>query len=102
MLCAIYVKPYHIICYNDLFTLTRQAGFYCALPIVSRTLDLALHSSQDFVDRIPDNRCGVFKLAAKLRNKVLFRKALVWIADLPAEVADEQPHHPSALYSHSR
>lgn len=79
MLCAIYVKPYHILSYDDLFTLTELADFYCALPIVSRTLDMALHSSQDFVKRIPDNRCEVFKLAAKIRNKLLFREALVWI-----------------------
>ena len=79
MLCAIYVKPYHILSYDDLFTLTELADFYCALPIVSRTLDMAFHSSQDFVNRIPDDRCKVFVLAAKLRNKLLFREALVWI-----------------------
>ncbi|KAG4428514.1 hypothetical protein IFR05_016003 [Cadophora sp. M221] len=79
MMCAIYTKPYAIESCADLLVLTRLADFYCALSIVSRTLDIAFHTSPALINQIPQFRCEVFAAAAKLRNRLLFREALVWI-----------------------
>ncbi|TVY41344.1 hypothetical protein LOCC1_G005649 [Lachnellula occidentalis] len=41
LLCAMYLKPYIIEGYVELATMTDLADYYCALPILSRTLDSA-------------------------------------------------------------
>ncbi|KAH6711270.1 hypothetical protein BKA61DRAFT_577729 [Leptodontidium sp. MPI-SDFR-AT-0119] len=79
MMCAIYLKPYTIESCADLLVLTRLADFYCTLSIVSRTLNIAFHTSPTLINQIPQSRCEVFAAAAKLRNELLFREALVWI-----------------------
>ncbi|KAK0115490.1 hypothetical protein ONS96_013945 [Cadophora gregata f. sp. sojae] len=79
MLCAFYVNPYCISSCSELSILTRLADFYCALPIVSRTLNMAFLSSPDLINDLPNHRCEAIELATKLRNKILFREALVWI-----------------------
>ena len=79
LLCAIYNRPYTIGSIDDLVNLTDLASYYCALPAVSRTLANAFHDSQGFIDTIAHNPCPVFEAAAKLRHKVLFREALIWV-----------------------
>jgi len=50
------------------------------LPILSHTISNALLDSQEsFVRLIKHDPCAVFEAAAKLRHKVLFREALVWV-----------------------
>ncbi len=79
LLCAIYNRSYIIGSTKDLVILTEFADYYCVLPIVSRTLDGALLESPEFVHNIKKDPCTVFETAAKLRNKVLFREALIWV-----------------------
>jgi hypothetical protein len=77
LLCAIYLRPYKIESCAELTCLTSLADYYCALPILSRTLDSALYISFDFVESIWCNPCEVFVAAAKLRNALLFRDCLI-------------------------
>jgi hypothetical protein len=56
-----------------------MADYYRMLPIVSHTLSNALLDSQKFMKQINTDPCAVFEAAAKLRHKVLFREALVWV-----------------------
>ncbi|KAH7403259.1 hypothetical protein BKA64DRAFT_641261 [Cadophora sp. MPI-SDFR-AT-0126] len=79
LLSAIYLKPY-VIDSGELFlSLTQLADFYCALPVISRTLDMAFHISPEFIKDIPRFRCKVFTAVAKLKNKLLFRESLIWV-----------------------
>jgi hypothetical protein len=79
LLCAIYVLPYRIENAKVLTSLAEIADYYRALPIVSRTLSYALHDSQAFIRSIKCDPRRVFEAAAKLRHKVLFKDALVWV-----------------------
>jgi hypothetical protein len=60
--------------------MTALADYYCALPILSRTLDGALLRSGNLANTIRFNCQKVLTVAAKLRNAVLFRESLVWVA----------------------
>jgi hypothetical protein len=79
LLCAIYNRPYYIEDIEHLLSLTDLATYYCALPAVSGTLSKALHDSQEFINSIPIDPCPVFEAAGKLRHKILFREALIWV-----------------------
>ncbi|TVY85651.1 hypothetical protein LAWI1_G008232, partial [Lachnellula willkommii] len=46
LLCAFYIKQYEIEDFDELETMTRQADYYCALPMLSRSLDGALWRSE--------------------------------------------------------
>jgi hypothetical protein len=79
MLCAIYHKPYKIDNCAELTSLTSLADYYCALPIVSRTLDSAFYISPNFDRILLHDPCEVFTAAAKLRNAMLFRDSLIFV-----------------------
>jgi hypothetical protein len=79
LLSSVYLRPYSIDSILELTDLTDMADYYRMLPIVSHTLSNALLDSQEFIKQINTNPCVVFKAAAKLRHKVLFREALVWV-----------------------
>jgi hypothetical protein len=79
LLCATYVLPYRIENAKVLTSLAEIADYYRAFPIVSRTLSYALHDSQAFIHSIKCDPRTVFEAAAKLRHKVLFKDALVWV-----------------------
>jgi hypothetical protein len=49
------------------------------LPALSRSLDGALVNSELWVRELRCRAIEVFQLAAKLRNPLLFREALVWV-----------------------
>lgn len=59
--------------------MTELADYYCALPVLSRTLDGAFLRSPAFVGSIRDLCCETLALATKLRNSTLFRESLVWV-----------------------
>jgi hypothetical protein len=79
LLCGVYLRPYSIDSILELTNLTDMADYYRMLPIVSHTLSNALLDSQEFIKQIKTDPCAVFEAAAKLRHKVLFREALVWV-----------------------
>ncbi|TVY18351.1 hypothetical protein LARI1_G004430 [Lachnellula arida] len=79
LFCAFYIKQYEIEDFNELETITRQADYYCALPMLSRSLDGALWRSEVLVYTIKAEPCRAFTLAAKLRNALLFRESLIWV-----------------------
>jgi hypothetical protein len=79
-LSSVYLRPYSIDSIPELTNLTDMADYYRMLPIVSHTLSNALLNSQEsFIKEIKTDPCAVFEAAAKLRHKVLFREALVWV-----------------------
>jgi hypothetical protein len=84
LLCAIYHRPYQIESCAELTSLASLADYYCALPILSRTLDSALHVSPSFTNNslaggLKGNSCEVFATSAKLRNELLFRESLIFV-----------------------
>jgi hypothetical protein len=79
LLSGVYLRPYRIDSILELKELTNMADYYRMLPIVSHTLSNALLDSQEFIKLIKAAPCTVFEAAAKLRHKVLFREALVWV-----------------------
>jgi len=80
LLSSVYLRPYSIDSIPELTNLTDMADYYWMLPIVSHTLSNALLNSQEsFIKEIKTDPCAVFEAAAKLRHKVLFREALVWV-----------------------
>ncbi|KAH8801165.1 hypothetical protein F5882DRAFT_504648 [Hyaloscypha sp. PMI_1271] len=79
LLCGVYLRPYSIDSIPELTNLTDMADYYRMLPIVSHTLSNALLDSQEFIKQLKTDPCAVFEAAAKLRHKVLFREALVWV-----------------------
>jgi hypothetical protein len=79
LLSGVYLRPYCIDSILDLTNLTDMADYYRMLPIVSHTLSNAILDSQGFIKQIKSDPCVIFEAAAKLRHKVLFREALVWV-----------------------
>ncbi|TGO50540.1 hypothetical protein BCON_0181g00070 [Botryotinia convoluta] len=91
LLCAMYSRPYTIKDVEELSTLTRIADFYCALPIVSVTLNSALLDSPIFSkrevedstactkDQLAEDCDSMIFIAQKLRSSVLFRECLIHI-----------------------
>jgi hypothetical protein len=78
-LCALHGKAYTIISTRELSDITRLAEFYCALPMVSRSLYAALPVSPDFIRELPSNSSEILVLAQKLRHPTLFRDALIHV-----------------------
>jgi hypothetical protein len=98
LLCAIYNRPYRIKDIEHFLGLTDLATYYCVLPAVSGTLLNALHDSQGFTNSIHSKPCAIFEAAAKLRHKVLFRDALIWVVgnwtqQQIAELSDRRLRH---------
>ncbi|CZR55437.1 uncharacterized protein PAC_05325 [Phialocephala subalpina] len=79
LLSAIYVQPYKLGTAEELLLMTDLADYYCALPILSRTLDGALINSPTFSDQIQKSANELYVAAAKLRNALLFRECLIWV-----------------------
>lgn len=93
-----YNRPYTIDSGNDLLILTRQADFYCALPIVSATLSAALIEGKLFKeldwskktenDRDFEEGCffmimeRLLYMGLKLRHRLLFRECFIHIVGL--------------------
>lgn len=89
-----YLKPYLIEDYHTLKMVTNLAEYYCALPILSRTLDAVFLRSPGLVDEINDNTCKIFQLATKLRNELLFRESLIWlVGDIDEPLPRGLPDH---------
>ena len=59
--------------------MTGLADYYCALPVLSHTLDGAFMRSPMLVASIRSIPCETLALAAKLRNSTLFRESLIWV-----------------------
>lgn len=59
--------------------MVRQADFYCALPMLSASLNTALWSSPSFIEQIPYQAKKILGLALKLRHPVLFRECFIHI-----------------------
>ncbi|CZR55435.1 uncharacterized protein PAC_05323 [Phialocephala subalpina] len=79
LICAIYTRPYVIYSFKCLQTLVELADYYRALPIVSRTLDSVLLNGDKRNICVREDCYDILALAAKLRNKLLFREALIHI-----------------------
>ncbi|KAE8450657.1 hypothetical protein EG329_006001 [Mollisiaceae sp. DMI_Dod_QoI] len=77
LLLAIYNKPYAIDKLNDLIHLTKLADYYCALRIVSRTLDAAMLSSSSFGLDVFKHPLKAMPLAVQLRNRILYKECLI-------------------------
>lgn len=81
LLLAIYARDYIIAKIDALESMVELADYYGMLPILSRTLDHAVGRCYEFTDDvIYEHPILVLKLAAKLRNHLLFRDALCYAA----------------------
>ncbi|CAG8979883.1 hypothetical protein HYALB_00002657 [Hymenoscyphus albidus] len=91
LMSAMYLRPYTIDSASDVIGLTRVADFYCALPIVSATLNGPLMSSEyvakgniknrDTTEHVHFKAPELLLAAHKLRHGILFRECLVHIVD---------------------
>lgn len=72
-----YNKQYLIYDLDDLEILTEIADYYCALKIVSRTLDGPIFSVFLFARDIVEDPVRGLVLAHKLRNALLYRECLI-------------------------
>lgn len=79
LLCAIYGRSYNIVNVDELLNLVEKADYYCVLPALSQTLDGAMVRSPEFVGDIRYRSLDLYVAAAKVRNALLFREALIWI-----------------------
>lgn len=79
LLCAMYMKPYEIQDVADLRKLVGLADYYCALPVLSRSLDGALMRSQAFVKSIPTACLEILELSFRLRHEVLYKESLAFV-----------------------
>jgi hypothetical protein len=71
-----YNMPYELDSPEELLRLTELADYYCALRIVSCTLDAALYQSHWVRSNLVDWASPLLPAAAKLRNKTLFSDCL--------------------------
>lgn len=71
-----YMKPYEIRDVTELQAVVELADYYCALPVLSRSLDGTLVRSQAFANSIPTDCLKILPLAYKVRNEVLYRDTL--------------------------
>lgn len=76
---CVYTEPYQIEDAIQLLLLTELADYYCALRILSRTLDGAMINSPNFCSSIRAKALDLFVAAGKLRNALLFRECLIWV-----------------------
>ena len=72
ILCAMYNKPYVLGEMFDLQRMTRQADYYCALPVVSASLSTAFWHSPKFLKLVQRVPAWFLPDAQKLRHAVLF------------------------------
>ncbi|KAH9215140.1 hypothetical protein DL95DRAFT_461401 [Leptodontidium sp. 2 PMI_412] len=79
LLCAIYNRSYSIANVDEFLSLVEMADYYCALPSLSQTLYSSMLRSPSFVGEIRHRSLDLFVAAAKVRNALLFREALIWI-----------------------
>lgn len=82
MLRAIYFQSFDLHISEELLRLIDLADYYCALPILSKTLDSVLikHIRPCGFD-IRHHALELFVAAAKLRNVLLFRECLIWVVN---------------------
>ncbi|CZR55513.1 uncharacterized protein PAC_05401 [Phialocephala subalpina] len=75
---AIYNMPYMIYRAEELAALFELADYYCALRIVSRTLDEAITYGEEegVFWGLKENPCRFLQLAISLRNERLFKECL--------------------------
>ena len=76
---AFYAQIYEIVDYDELYTLVELARYYCALPILSRSLSSAIFECHSFSASIPLKAEEILPLAAELHHAVLFRECVVHI-----------------------
>ncbi|CAG8959314.1 hypothetical protein HYFRA_00013084 [Hymenoscyphus fraxineus] len=79
LLCAMYMKPYEIEDCEDLQSIVDLSDYYCALPVISRSLGTVLLRSRRFVHSIPRHSVKIHQLAVKLRHEALYRDSLMFI-----------------------
>lgn len=93
LLSAMYNRVYKFENLADLEDLVRLADFYCALPVVSASLYMALmHIKSRFAEDISLYPLDFLKLAKKLRQPILFRDALVYaVAGWPSLASEDMP-----------
>lgn len=72
-------RPYLLEEVEDLLRLTDIADYYCALPVVSRTIEAAVYQSREFQWKFRSRPCELMPAAYRLRNATLFRECLVFI-----------------------
>lgn len=80
MLAAIYTKPYILDDINDLIVTTELADYYCALRILSYSLDVAIPKSPAFIEETLRNPYLVIAIAKKLRHADLFKECFTLAA----------------------
>lgn len=96
-----YMLPYEIRNDVQLMPVVAMADYYCALPILSKSLNSALIDMKNhgmhayYWSMYPEMAAlKLFPIAAKLRNPLLFRECLVWLCsswDNPAYRSLENP-----------
>ncbi|KAE8450707.1 hypothetical protein EG329_006052 [Mollisiaceae sp. DMI_Dod_QoI] len=77
LLCVIFSREYQITDAAELNSMTEQADYYRALPVMSNTLGSAFLNSPGLLSTIGHDPCAVLVSAYKLRHKMLFREALI-------------------------
>ncbi|KAK0104413.1 hypothetical protein ONS95_004706 [Cadophora gregata] len=63
-------------------TLVELADYYLCLPILSQSINNALLNESSDKSFISHNPCQVMALASKIRHKLLFTEALIFVAGL--------------------
>lgn len=81
LLKAFYNQSYRIRDFDQFDKLVGMADYYCGLPILSRSLDLAMSKSYFFSWReLNKHALTVINLAVKLRNATLFRECIIHLS----------------------
>ncbi|CAG8955890.1 hypothetical protein HYFRA_00008740 [Hymenoscyphus fraxineus] len=95
LISAMYNRPYKVETTEDIVDLTNVAGFYCALPIVSATINGQLFESQRLLFGSADGRhvssdpVDLLIAARKLRHKRLFHDCLIHVVSQFARIESE-------------
>ncbi|CAG8962363.1 hypothetical protein HYFRA_00014160 [Hymenoscyphus fraxineus] len=80
LLQAMYNSPIVIYSFDHLIKVTALADYYRCLPTLSVAVSASLCSSPSCLTiNLPENSLELLDVAAKLRNKVLFKECLIYL-----------------------
>jgi len=78
LLCAIFIRPYHIADATELDVMTQMADYYCALPTLSNSVSATFFNSPGLMNTLQMDPCQLLVSAYKLRHPLLFRDVLIY------------------------
>ncbi|KAF7919806.1 hypothetical protein BELL_0052g00060 [Botrytis elliptica] len=89
MLNALYRIPYKI-WVARLFIVTKMADYYCCLPAVSNNLFACFDQSDN--EYVAENAVRLLDIAYKLRQPLLFKDCLIYVAGYMPRDSENSPH----------